>query len=142
MYNVSWWTEQELHANDQNVKGREYREMSKRDFVKRLKVWAVMHDVSMTQLAERCQMAPSSLSRMMTEPSMPTLGTLRVLSDQTGIPVSEMVAMLLDSAPKEVNESEQDFVNLMLSLTEKQKAAVLALIDSFTGYKGEAEDEG
>jgi hypothetical protein len=76
---------------------------------------------------------------MMTEPSMPTLGTLKVLSDQTGIPVSEMVAMLLDSAPKEVNESEQDFVNLMLSLTEQQRAAVLALIDSFTGYKGETE---
>lgn len=116
--------------------------MSKRDFVKRIKVWAVMHDVSMTQLAEQCQMAPSSLSRMMTEPSMPTIGTLKVLSDQTAIPVSEMVAMLLDSAPEEVNESERDFVNVMLSLTEKQKAAVLALIDSFTGYKGESEDKG
>ena len=116
--------------------------MSKSDFVKRLKVWAVMHDVSMTQLAERCQMAPSSLSRMMTEPSTPTLGTLKVLSDQTGIPVSEMVAMLLDTAPAEVNNGERDFVNLMLSLTEKQKAAMLALLDSFTGYKGQTEDEG
>ena len=115
--------------------------MSKTDFVKRIKVWAVMHDVSMTELADRCNRAPSSLSRMMTEPSMPTLGTLKTLSDQTGIPVSEMVAMLLDSAPKEASEWERDFANVMLSLTEKQKAAILALLDSFTGYKGQLTDD-
>src|SRR4030042_1601410 len=115
--------------------------MSKSDFVKRIKVWAVMHDVSMTELADRCNLAPSSLSRMMTEPSMPTLGTLKTLSDQTGIPVSEMVAMLLDSAPREVNNGERDFVNLMLSLTEQQRASILALLDSFTGYKGQTEED-
>jgi len=53
-----------------------------------------------------------------------------------------MVAMLLDTAPAEVNTGERDFVNLMLSLTEKQKAAMLALLDSFTGYKGQTEDAG
>ena len=115
--------------------------MSKTDFVKRIKVWAVMHDVSMTQLADLCKMAPSSLSRMMIGAGMPTLGTLKVISDQTGIPVSEMVSLLLDSAPKETSESERDFLNVMLSLTDKQKEAVLALLDSFTGYKGQTEEK-
>lgn len=107
--------------------------MGKNEFVKHVKVWMVLNDVSQSELAALAGMDPSSLSRTLGDDSIPTIPTLGALAKAMGVPLMELVSKLVGNEAPPPSSKREHLIEHVSLLSEEQAGALLDMILKLAG---------